>query len=155
MKTRVLYGPRLGRQGEVRVGCCAVVFESGRRRILLTQRADNGHWCLPGGRIEAGESVSEACVREVFEETGLEVRITRLIGVYSNPDQLVVYPDGRKVFMVVLSFEVEPIGGQLHLSDETTDFGYFTVSEMESMPIHGQHRERAMDALTDSPPLIK
>ena len=150
MSTQVLYGPRLGKQGSLRLGCCAVVFDETHRRILLTQRADNGRWCLPGGAVEAGESVAEACEREVFEETGLRSRVKRLIGVYSDPDQLVIYPSGEKVFFVVLSFEVEVLSGTLGLSDETTAAGYFSIAEMEALPIHARHDDRAKDALDDA-----
>lgn len=155
MDTEVLYGPRLGREGQLRMGCCAVLFDESRRKALLTQRADNGRWCLPGGAMEAGESAAEACEREFWEETGLKVRAKRLVGVYSNPDQLVVYPDGSKVFMVVLSFEVEEVDGRLGLSNETTAFGYFSVAEMDSMPMHGKHKERVEDALLNTEALIK
>lgn len=145
--TQVLYGPRLGREGELRLGCCGALFDTSRGKVLLTQRADNGRWCLPGGRMESGESAAEACEREFWEETGLKVRASRLIGVYSNPDQLVIYPDGTRVFMVVLSFEVEALGGELGLSDETTAFGYFSLQEIESMAMHGEHKMRVEDAL--------
>ena len=144
--TQILYGDRLGKEGNIRVGCSAILSND-EGKFLLTRRTDNGHWCLPGGAMESGESVAEACEREVWEETGLRVRAKRLIGVYSNPDQLVIYPDGNKVFMVVMSFEAEIIGGELGLSDETTAFGYFSLQEMESMPIHGQHKSRVEDAL--------
>jgi len=109
---------------------------------------DNGLWCLPGGGMEAGESVEECCLREVFEETSLQVKVKRLTGVYSNPDQLVVYPDGNQAHFVVMNFEVEAVGGELGLSDETSEFGYFTLAEMESMQIHDRHAERVADALT-------
>jgi ADP-ribose pyrophosphatase YjhB (NUDIX family) len=155
MQTQVLYGPRLGRQGSIRVGCSAIIFDERHERVLLTRRADNGHWCLPGGHMEPGESAAEACEREVLEETGLTVRATRLTGVYSNPDQLVVYPDGNKVFMVVLSFEAEILDGKLSLSEETTDQGYFSVQEMEWMPMHGQHKDRVQDALAYKDALMK
>lgn len=145
--SQVLFGPRLGKEGQLRVGCSATIFDKTREKVLLTQRTDNGRWCLPGGAMEAGESAAEACVREVWEETGLVVQVKRLIGVYSNPDQLVVYPDGTKVFMVVLSFEAEIIAGELGLSHETTAFGYFSLQEMESMPMHGEHKSRVEDAL--------
>jgi ADP-ribose pyrophosphatase YjhB (NUDIX family) len=97
--------------------------------------------------MEAGESAAQACEREVWEETGLKVRVTRLVGVYSNPDQLVIYPDGNKAFFVVLNFEAEIISGELGLSDETTAFGYFSLAEMESMPMHANHKGRVVDAL--------
>src|SRR5262245_30600921 len=123
--TQILYGDRLGKDGKIRLGCSAVIFDETRTRALLTRRTDNGLWCVPGGAMESGESTAEACEREVFEETGLNVRAKRLIGVYSNPDQLVIYPDGEKVHFVILSFEAEIIRGELGLSNETTDAGFF------------------------------
>ena len=145
--TQVLYGDRLGREGQLRMGCSAVIFDETRTRALLTRRTDNGLWCVPGGAMEAGESAAEACIREVWEETGLSVSVKRLIGVYSNPNQLVLYPDGNKVHIVVMSFEVEVLDGELGLSNETTEAGFFSVTEMETMPMHGKHKERVEDAL--------
>ncbi len=153
--SQVLFGPRLGKEGVLRVGCSAVIFDKDRSKVLLTQRTDNGRWCLPGGQMEAGESASEACEREVWEETGLKVRTTRLLGVYSNPDQLVIYNDGSKAFFVVLNFEVEVIEGELGLSNETTAFGYYSLEEMESMPMHGEHKSRVEDALRNGDTVMK
>jgi ADP-ribose pyrophosphatase YjhB (NUDIX family) len=144
--SQVLFGPRLGKEGQIRIGCCAVIFDKTREKVLLTQRTDNGKWCLPGGGMDSGESAAEACEREIFEETSLKVKATRLIAVYSNPDQLVIYNDGTKVFMVVLSFEAEILAGELSLSDETTDVNYFSLIEMQDLPMHGQHKERVIDA---------
>ena len=73
----------------------------------------------------------------------------RLVGVYSDPDQLVIYPDGNKVHIVVLNFEAQVIEGELSLSDETTGFGYFSLDEMETMPMHGRHKDRVIDALSE------
>lgn len=154
-QTQVLYGERFGKQGELRVGCSATIFDEKREKVLLTCRTDNGRWCLPGGRMESGESAAEACEREVWEETGLKVRVKRLIGVYSDPDQLVIYPDGNKVFFVILGFEVEVISGQLGLSNETTDAGYFSLAEMEAMPMHGNHKSRVEDAMLGGDALIR
>ena len=145
--TQVLYGDRLGKEGQLRTGCSAVIFNEDRTKALLTRRTDNGLWCIPGGAMEAGESAAEACIREVWEETGLQVHVKRLIGVYSNPNQLVVYPDGNKVHIIVMSFEVEIVGGELGLSNETTEAGFYSVQEMETMPMHGKHKERVEDAL--------
>jgi 8-oxo-dGTP pyrophosphatase MutT (NUDIX family) len=144
--TQVLYGDRLGREGTIRLGCSAAIFDD-QGRVLLTKRSDNGQWCLPGGAVESGESVAEACEREVWEETGLRVRVKRLVGVYSHPDQLTVYPDGNKVHIVALHFKVEVIRGEPGLSDETTDFGYFTLDEIEKLEMLGRHKERIVDTL--------
>lgn len=153
--SNVIYGPRLGKEGELRLGCSATIFDETRRKVLLTQRTDNGRWCLPGGHMESGESVTEACEREVQEETGLKVRATRLLGVYSNPDQLVIYPDGNKAFFVVLNFEAEILEGTLGLSNETTAYGYFTLEDMQSLPMHGEHKLRVEDALRGGDAVMK
>jgi ADP-ribose pyrophosphatase YjhB (NUDIX family) len=67
---------------------------------------------LPSGKIEPGESVTEACVREVLEETGLNTEVVKLIGVYSNPHQLVEYPNGNRIHLISLCFEVKVTGGK-------------------------------------------
>jgi 8-oxo-dGTP pyrophosphatase MutT (NUDIX family) len=144
--TQILYGDRISKQGKLRLGCSAAILDE-QGRILLTRRADNGLWCLPGGGMESGESAAEACEREVLEETGLSVRVKRLVGIYSHSDQLIVYPDGRKVQIVALHFEAEITGGEPGLSNETSDFGYFALQEMEALEMFGRHRERIMDTL--------
>ena len=153
--SQVVYGPRLGREGELRLGCSAVIFDATREKILLTRRADNSRWCLPSGHMESGESAAEACEREVLEETGLNVKAIRLLGVYSDPDQLVIYKDGGKAFFVVLNFEVTVLGGEVGLSNETTAFGWFTADEMETMPIHANHTLRVRDAIRGGDPAIR
>jgi ADP-ribose pyrophosphatase YjhB (NUDIX family) len=144
--TQVIFGERIGKQGKIRLGCSAAIFDH-EGKILLTRRTDNGQWCLPGGGMESGESAAEACEREVLEETGLSVRVKRLVGVYSHPDQLIIYPDGNKAHIVALHFEAEVTGGELGVSNETTDFGYFTLQEIEGLEILGRHRERMIDTL--------
>ena len=144
--TQVLYGDRLGKQGKIRLGCTAIIFDE-NKRVLLTRRTDNGQWCLPGGAMDSGESAAEACIREVREETGLHVRVKRFVGIYSDPNQLVIYPDGNKVFVVALSFEAEIVGGELGLSNETTDAGFFSVTEMETITMLGNHKLLVEDAL--------
>ncbi|MGE5643919.1 MAG: NUDIX domain-containing protein [Byssovorax cruenta] len=146
--TQIFYGPRLGKEGKIRLGTSAILFNS-EGKFLLTQREDNGQWCLPGGAVESGESLAEACEREVFEETGLRVRVKRLVGVYSHPDQLVVYKDGHKVQIVAIHFEAEVTGGELSLSNETTDFGYFALEDTERLEMLGRHRERIIDSLSN------
>jgi ADP-ribose pyrophosphatase YjhB (NUDIX family) len=105
--------------------------------------------------MESGESAAEACEREVWEETGLKVRATRLLGVYSDPNQLVIYKDGKKAFFVILNFEVEILEGEVGLSDETTDYGWFTLEEMKSMPMHANHKDRVEDALRGGDAVMK
>lgn len=147
MPTIIIQGERVGRQGKIRTGCSAIIFDARHEKILLTRRTDNGLWCLPGGGIDPGESASEACVREIREETGLNARVTRLIGVYSSPDWLVEYPDGNKVQIVALSFEAEALEGDLSTNSEVSEFGYFTPQEIEHLDVMLNHVQRIKDAL--------
>src|SRR5215210_810981 len=130
------------------VGCSAVIFDDTRSKILLTRRTDNGRWCLPGGQMEAGENVEEACAREVQEETGLEVEVGHLIGVYSSPDRVIEYAGGNRYHVVGLCFECRITAGVLGLSDETTEVGYYSLAEIEQMDLMEHHRERLSDAFS-------
>jgi 8-oxo-dGTP pyrophosphatase MutT (NUDIX family) len=146
--TQIIYGERIAKQGTIRLGCSAAIFDE-QGRVLLTRRQDNGQWCLPGGGMDSGESVTEACEREVFEETGLKVRVKRLVGIYSHPDQLIIYPDGNKCHIVAIHLEAEIVGGELGLSDETSAFGYFNIDEVEALEMLGKHMERIVDTLAN------
>jgi 8-oxo-dGTP pyrophosphatase MutT (NUDIX family) len=145
--TYIIYGDRLTKQAKLRLGCSAVLFGESHARVLLTRRKDNGSWCLPGGMIEAGETVSESCEREVWEETGLRVRVLRLTGVYSDPDQVVIYPDGNQSYIVVLCFEVEFLSGEPGLSSETIGVDWFPVGEAVQMDLFHGHAQHIRDAL--------
>jgi ADP-ribose pyrophosphatase YjhB (NUDIX family) len=145
--TRVVFGDRISSQGKLRLGCSAILFDNERSSILLTRRTDNGQWCLPGGMVDPGETVAEACERECYEETGLKVKVTKLTGVYSNPNRLTIYPDGNKVHVIVLNFEVTRLGGELGLSNETTAAQFFRVSDAIEMDLFHGHAEHIRDAL--------
>lgn len=147
MTTKILYGDRVGREGKIRLGCAALLFNENRTKILLTRRVDNGQWCLPSGGTEPGESVTETCERETWEETGLKVRVKRLIGVFSSPNRLVIYDNGGKFQIITLSFEVELAGGAIKLSDETTDIGYYPLAEIEKMDVLPHHKQFIADVL--------
>ena len=148
------FGDRIGKEGVLRPGASALIFDDARERFLLTRREDNGRWCLPGGGMDPGESAAETCVREVLEETGLEVRVTKLVGIYTSPDMLIEFPDGNRIQPVAFSFEAEITGGELGLSDETTDFGWCTVAEMEAMDTVENHVPRIHDALKNLPAAV-
>ncbi len=109
----------------VRPGVAAVIFEAGR--VLLQRRDDTGRWGLPGGGVEPGESVRQAVVREVREETGLDVEPLRLIGVYSDPahHQIMTYPDGNVIHYVSVVFECAVRGGILTCNEESLELGWF------------------------------
>jgi 8-oxo-dGTP pyrophosphatase MutT (NUDIX family) len=143
---KVLHGKRIGAKGKIRLGCSAVIFDDVHKKVLLTKRSDNGLWCLPSGGVDPGESVEETIIREVWEETGLTVRVLRLIGVYSDPNALVVYDEHTAVQIVALSFEAEIISGEPGLSDETSDWGYYSLEEIDSLDMLLNHHIRIQDA---------
>lgn len=146
---KITLGNRVGKNGRLGVGCSASVFDIDREKILLVRRADNGKWAVPGGYMDSGESFSEACEREVKEETGLDVRVKRLLGIYTSPHLLVEYEDGNKYQLTVLHFETEKIGGALATSDETTELAFFTENEIPDLDMNALDRKRALVSFSD------
>ena len=129
----------------VRPSVSAVIFDR-RRRLLLQQRSDGGQWGLPGGSVEIGESVIDAVVREVREETGLTVAPRRLVGVYSAPGlQVVRYPDGNVWHYVNVCFECVVRGGTLTTCDETLALEWVALDALPS-GLLPNHRIRIRDA---------
>lgn len=138
--------PYGGEPQALRPGACAVIFDA-VGRVLLGKRADNGHWALPGGGLDLGESLEACCVREVREETGLEVRVLRLVGVYSDPRFNVIrYPNGVANQSVSATFECQILGGSLRIDPETLEFGWFDPQALPE-PFFPNHRPRLSDAL--------
>ena len=111
----------------VKVGVGVIVVDDSGR-VLLEKRSDNGMWGLPGGGIEPGESVYETALREVKEETGLDIEITGLVGVYSEPwaGRIVTYPDNGDVrHLVDIVLISEMISGEMVISSESLDLRFF------------------------------
>lgn len=132
----------------------AAIIRNEKNEILLHQRTDNRRWSLPGGAMEPGEEPAQTVVREVFEETGLHVHPTRLVGIYSGADNLFTYPNGDQVAVVSVTFECEIIGGELDANnDETLALQYFAFTELpENLP--SRHLERIEHAYTRSTPYL-
>ena len=129
----------------VRPSVSAVIFDR-RGWLLLQQRSDGGQWGLPGGSVEIGESVADAVVREVREETGLTVRPLRIVGVYSDPAlQIVRYPDGNVWHYVSICFECKAVRGTLTTCDETLALDYFPPGRLPKTLLPN-HRIRIRDA---------
>lgn len=135
----------------VRAGV-GIVLRDDSGRVLLEKRSDCGLWGLPGGRIEPGESVVEAAIREMKEETGLTVKISRLIGVYSEPaDRLVSYSgNGDVVQLVDIVLEAILVGGELSCSTESEDLRFFDLAAlpMDLIPPAKAPLEDALKRLT-------
>ena len=111
-------------------------------RILLHRRDDNALWTIPGGAMEVGESIGQTVVREVKEETGLDVEPESIVGVYTNPRHVVEYGDGEVRQQFSICFACKAVGGRLATSDESPEVGFFSPAEIDSMPMHDSIRLR-------------
>lgn len=109
-------------------------------RVLVIKRNDNGHWEAPGGVLELDESFEAGVRREVLEETGLEVTVERLTGVYKNLTHGIV----------ALVYRCQPADGQPHVTDEAREIRWMTKEEVQStmVPAFGV---RVLDAFEDAP----
>jgi ADP-ribose pyrophosphatase YjhB (NUDIX family)/GNAT superfamily N-acetyltransferase len=106
-------------------------------KILLVQRGQapfEGWWALPAGYIEADESVEEAAVRECKEETGLDVELLELFGVYS-------FPEGPVQSGIIIFFRAQPVGGELRAGDDAQAVRSFSPDELPERLAFRTHRE--------------
>ncbi|WP_395294983.1 NUDIX hydrolase [Kitasatospora hibisci] len=110
--------------------------------ILLQRRTDNGLYALPGGTMDLGESLPGAAVREVREETGLDVEITGLVGTYTDPRHVIAYSDGEVRQQFNVCFTVRITGGELRISNESTDLQFVAPDAIGDLPMHHTQRLR-------------
>jgi ADP-ribose pyrophosphatase YjhB (NUDIX family) len=115
-------------------------------KILLTQREDFETWVLPSGAVEDRESLAQAAIRETKEETGLDVELTRLVGIYSRLGN--VSPG----YMVL--FAARPIGGEIKCQEgETIAVEWFAFDAIPS-PLSLGHKRRINDAIEGASGLV-
>ncbi|MEQ7124386.1 NUDIX domain-containing protein [Actinopolymorpha sp. B11F2] len=114
--------------------------------LLLIHKVDNDRWALPGGAIDLGESSIQAAVRETQEETGVEIEILGLIGVYTDPRHVMRYDDGEVRQQFSLCFRGVPIGGTLRPQpSETKGVRWVPFEELSTLDIHPSMRIRIDD----------
>jgi len=125
----------------------AVAIHDEQGRVLLCLHADKNIWVTPGGLIEPGEQPATAAMRETLEETGLEIQITGILGVYGGPDLIIDYPNGDKAAYIGTIFRGRVTGGTLKPdNDEILDARYFTRDEFLRLP-HSKWLDTAMPVL--------
>lgn len=123
-------------------------------RVLLIHKTDNDLWALPGGGHEIGESIADAVVREVLEETGYEVEVTGLTGTYTNPKHVMAYEDGEVRQQFSIAFTARLIGGHARTSSESRSVEWFSPEDARDLPMHPSMRMRLAHALEGGPPYI-
>lgn len=102
--------------------------------ILLVKTRRDGHWVFPGGQIEVGENLIEGVIREVKEESGMDVTVSHLVGVFSNTATYEGH-SGVKIVptKVMFDFVCEPVGGEFNTSDETSDVRWVRKEDVLNM----------------------
>lgn len=123
--------------------------------VLLIRRSDNGNWALPGGAVEMNESVADAAIRETLEETGIQVEVTGLLGVYSDPRHVIHFTSNdevRREFSVVLA--ARPVGGEPAPSAESSEVRWVAPEDLDGYKMGRAMRRRVDDYLNGTAPHI-
>ena len=140
-RTDYWYDPAAPHATRIVPGACALIVDEAGR-ALLQQRADSGNWSMPGGVMEIGETLAQTAVREVREETGLDVEITGLLGIYTDPQHIIAYSDGEIRQEFVIAFIARAIGGALAVSNESMQVRFIDLNELDDIPMHESTRLR-------------
>ena len=111
-------------------------------RLLLEHRVDNDLWALPGGTHDFGESIVETVVREVREETGLDIEVTGLVGTYTDPKHVIAYTDGEVRQQFTLAFRCRVLGGVLERDSESQELRWVAPADLDGLRIHPSMRKR-------------
>jgi 8-oxo-dGTP pyrophosphatase MutT (NUDIX family) len=130
----------------------AVMIRDAAGQLLLVRNRDDGTWQTVGGGMDPDEQPADAAVREAFEETGLEVALTRVIGVYGGPLFRLTYPNGDIVSYVGIAFAAKVTGGaERPCEDEVDRLGWFGRAAALALPMAPHTRLLVEDAFADLP----
>ena len=140
------YDPQAPKPNSIRPAAAVALFDSDGD-ILLLRRKDNDKWTMPGGTLDFGESLTDCAIREVREETGLQIRITGLIGTYTDPHILIAYSDGevRQEFTFVYGAEIE--SGELKIDNESKEATWVPIAAALQLPLAASQRRRLKDVM--------
>ncbi|MCE0497228.1 MAG: NUDIX domain-containing protein [Methylacidiphilales bacterium] len=112
-----------------------VIIRNDNGHFLLEKRSDCGLWGVLGGRVDPGEEIAETARREVLEESGFQIEITGLVGVYSHPaGRIVIYPDNDDIrHLIDIIVEARIVGGSLRLSSESERIEFFPPGQLPAL----------------------
>lgn len=135
--TRVDYynDPNAPKANSIAVAVSAFIQDD-EGRILMIRRTDNDLYSIPGGQLELGETLADAAVREVREETGIECEVTGVIGLYSDPKHVIAYDDGEVRQEFSICFRAAHVGGIEKTSQESKEVTWVSASQLNKLPIH-------------------
>ncbi|WP_330271192.1 NUDIX domain-containing protein [Lentzea sp. NBC_00516] len=144
------HDPNAPKANSLRPAVSAFVQDK-NNRILMIRRTDNDKYAIPGGQQEVGETLSQTAVREVKEETGIDIEVTGLIGLYSNPGHVIAYDDGEIRQEFSICFKASAKGGSLSTSDESKEVQWVEPEDLEELDIHPSVKLRLEHALSGKP----
>jgi 8-oxo-dGTP pyrophosphatase MutT (NUDIX family) len=136
------------------VPAAGVLVVNERGEILLQRRRDTGQWALPMGKQEIGESITQCAVRECAEETGVEVEITGILGIFSDPHHIVAYTDGEVRQEYEVTLLGRPTGGAPSANAEASDVRWAAPAILGDLDIHPTMRRQINHYLAGSYPYI-
>lgn len=119
-------------------------------RILMIHKTDNDKWALPGGGHDIGEDIATTVRREVKEETGYNVKVIQLTGIYTNPHHVMAYDDGEVRQQFSIAFLAKVLDGQPRTSDESDSVEWLTLDQINALNVHPSMRQRISDAMNYS-----
>jgi ADP-ribose pyrophosphatase YjhB (NUDIX family) len=111
-------------------------------RVLLIRRTDNGLWAIPGGAQDFGEYIAETAVRETREESGIDVEVTGIVGIYTNPNHVMAYSNGEVRQQFSICFRARYLAGEPTPSSESSEVRWIARQELDELPIHPSMRLR-------------
>jgi ADP-ribose pyrophosphatase YjhB (NUDIX family) len=130
-----LNDPNAPKANSIAVAVSAFVQDD-EDRLLMIRRMDNDLYSIPGGQVEPGETLTQAAEREVKEETGIDIEVIGLIGIYSNPNHVIMYDDGEVRQEFSICFRARPIGGEPRTSAESREVRWTLPEHLELLNIH-------------------
>mgnify|MGYP005826226101 CR=1 FL=1 len=127
-----------------KVSCHIALFRNNNQEILLTLRSDFPIWVLPAGQAKANETIEDVVIREVLEETGLNIRPNKTVAIYESPD--------KQIKKVLLRGDI--LSGEMSLSNETRDIKWFDVNKLPFSMLRFEAM-RIKDALSDNKEVLQ
>jgi 8-oxo-dGTP pyrophosphatase MutT (NUDIX family) len=108
----------------------SVIITDKEGKVLMLLRSDNDCWCLPGGAMDLGENLEDTALREVYEETGLQVTDLKLFSVFSGEQLHYVYPHGDEVYIVDAVYQTSSYTGDITVNNESRLYKWFDISNL-------------------------
>ena len=124
--------PESGKPNQPRIRVSVIIIDEGRILLVRHEKYGRTYWVLPGGGVDFGESLGEAVVREVKEETSLDITVDKLVFVDD------ILPEDRHRHVVDVYFTAKVVGGELKLGGDSImrELRYFPVEDLARIPFY-------------------